>query len=45
MIRTQILLPPPMLHWLRRESQRLQIPVSEVIRRIIDKAQTKPKEA
>lgn len=38
MTRTQILLPRPLLDWLRKEANDRQISVSEFIRRIMDEA-------
>ena len=39
MHRTQILLPKPMLQWLRREAKQRQLSVSEIVRHIIGNAQ------
>jgi hypothetical protein len=41
MARTQILLPPALLTWLKAESDRLGISVSELIRRYLDAVREK----
>jgi len=38
MVRTQILLPPQLLEWLRTEAKKYGISVSELIRRLLDEA-------
>jgi hypothetical protein len=44
MIRFLVGLPEPTLAWLREESARLEIPISELIRRILDeKREPKPR--
>jgi hypothetical protein len=42
MVRTQILLPPQLLEWLRAEAKKHGISVSELIRRLLDEAKGKP---